>query len=161
MGAHGRFARGGSAARPKTLLSLRTKHALRALMALAADPESSLKTAQLVEATGAARGYLENILTELTRHHLVRSTRGRGGGFRLAHAPEKITFADVIRALEGPLALAPCASATRYERCADCFDEETCAIRQALIDVRDATARVLEQTTLASHLARSNQSLHV
>jgi Rrf2 family protein len=132
------------------MLSLRTKHALRALMALATvSDDGTLNTSDLVEATGASRGYLENILTELTRHGLIRSVRGRGGGFRLARPAEMITYAEVIRALEGPLALAPCASLTRYARCADCTDEHTCAIRKALISVRNATAEVLEHTTIA------------
>lgn len=131
------------------MLTVRTKHALRALLALAAEDGGLLRTAELVERTGASRGYLETILTELTRHGLVASTRGRAGGFRLARAPEEISYAEVIRALEGPLALAPCASATRYARCTDCADEATCEIRRALVDVRDATAEVLERTKLS------------
>jgi len=54
-----------------------------------------------------------------------------------------------VRAIDGPLALAPCASRTAYRRCEDCVDVETCAIRKALIAVRDATAAILEARTLA------------
>ena len=132
------------------MLSLRTKHALRALTALAEADGATLKTSELAETTRAPRGYLETILTELTRHGLIRSVRGRGGGFLLARPADAITFAAVIRALEGPLALAPCASQTRYSRCADCLDEHTWTIRSALIRARDATAKVFEQTTIAS-----------
>ena len=60
---------------------------------------------------------------------------------------------DVIRVIDGPLALSPCASRTAYRRCEDCTDETTCAIRKSLIDVRNSTARILEQHSLADALA--------
>jgi Rrf2 family protein len=141
------------------MLSLKVKYAIRALTALAQhDSDGPLQTSALVEAAGAPRPYLENILTELKRHGFVDSVRGRAGGFRLSRAPDQITYAEIIRALDGPLALAPCASVTAYRRCADCRDEATCTIRRALVAVRDATAAVLESTTLADS-ARSEEGL--
>jgi len=60
-----------------------------------------------------------------------------------------VTFGDAVRALEGPLALVPCVSQTAYQRCADCLDEEICGVRLAMREVRDATARILDNMTLA------------
>ena len=88
----------------------------------------------------------------------VESRRGRFGGYVLAAAPQDIFFADVIRAVEGPLALAPCASRTAYKPCKDCFDVETCPIRAALLASRDAMATVLEGWSLASALAETPQA---
>ncbi|HEY1961056.1 MAG TPA: Rrf2 family transcriptional regulator, partial [Rhizomicrobium sp.] len=96
------------------------------------------------------RKFLEQILLDLKRRGIVRSLRGRQGGYMLGREPADISFADVIRQTDGPLALSPCVSATAYHRCADCVDEATCAIRKVLMAARDATAAVLETSTLAS-----------
>lgn len=94
------------------------------------------------------RRFLENILIELRRENLVVSHRGKNGGYVLAKRPEDISFADIIRCIDGPLALAPCVSANAYRRCDDCVDEVTCAIRKTLIEVRESTADILERTRL-------------
>ena len=83
----------------------------------------------------------------------MQSLRGRAGGYLLGAPPKDITFADIIREIDGPLALSPCVSVTAYHRCHDCVDEETCAIRKVLLAARDATAEVLESRTLAQAIA--------
>lgn len=132
------------------MLSRRTKYAIHSLLALAVEPERALGTQALQERCGGSRPYLEAVLSTLAREGLVTSIRGRSGGFRLARRPEQISFAEVIRLFEGPLALAPCASQTDYRRCDDCLDEASCGIRHALIEARDRVAAVLEHTTLAN-----------
>ena len=67
----------------------------------------------------------------------------------LSRAPAKISVGQVIRMLEGPLALLPCVSKTAYEKCEDCTDERTCAIRMLLKDVREATAAIFDSTSFA------------
>ncbi len=104
----------------------------------------------VAERQGIPRRFLENILLELRKHGLVVSHRGKLGGYALAKAPEEITFADVIRAIDGPLAMTPCTSRTAYRRCEDCKDEASCAVRDALVKVRDASAAILEGATLAA-----------
>ena len=94
------------------------------------------------------RKFLEQILLELKRRGLVHSVRGRHGGYQLGRNPKDISFAEIIRLIDGPLALSPCASRTAYRRCDDCTDEATCAIRKALIDVRNCD-REDPGTTLA------------
>src|SRR3546814_3749549 len=83
------------------------------------------------------RKFLELILTDLRQAGLVVSFRGKMGGFRLARPPHLISFGDIIRTIEGPLALVPCVSRTAYRPCNDCEDEATCAIRRAMMVVRD------------------------
>jgi Rrf2 family protein len=99
------------------------------------------------------RKFLEQILLDLKRRGLVHSIRGRHGGYQLGRDPKDISFAEIIRLIDGPLALSPCASRTAYRRCEDCMDEATCAIRKSLIDVRNSTAKILEQHSLADALA--------
>lgn len=132
------------------MLSQKARYALRALISLAEAGEgASMMTGDLATAAAVPRAFLERILLDLKRHGLVVSRRGRAGGYGLAKPPGEIDFAAIVRAIDGPLALAPCASRTAYRRCEDCVDVETCAIRKALIAVRDATAAILETRTLA------------
>ena len=79
----------------------------------------------------------------------------KGGGYFLRRDPADITFGEVIRVLEGPLAAVPCVSQTAYMKCAECVDEPTCGVRLAMKEVRDATARILDHTTLADVNART------
>jgi Rrf2 family protein len=80
----------------------------------------------------------------------LHSKKGKGGGYVLGRKPTEITVGQVIRVLEGPLALTPCVSQTAYRRCDECPDEQACGVRLAMKEVRDATARILDNTTLAS-----------
>ena len=135
------------------MLSQKTKYALRALTYLASLDGTSASIAEVAVGAKAPRKFLEAILLEMKQAGFVDSRRGRFGGYVLAAPPQDIFFADVIRAVEGPLALAPCASRTAYKPCKDCFDVETCTIRAALLASRDAVATVLEGWSLATALA--------
>jgi len=99
------------------------------------------------------RPFLEQIFSELKRSNLLISTRGNQGGFLLSRSPKDINLAEIIRHIDGPLALAPCASQTAFQQCTDCVDLHICQLRPALIAARDATAKVLEKTTLAQSAA--------
>src|SRR5262245_50070602 len=135
------------------MLTSKAKYALRAMIDLAAvtgsAPRRPVFIADVAARQEIPRRFLENILLELRKHGLGVSHRGKMGGYALARAPDLITFADIIRAIDGPLALTPCTSRTAYQRCEDCKDEAACMIRRALLQVRDATAGILERTTLA------------
>jgi Rrf2 family protein len=136
------------------MLSQKARYALRALIALGSHPgDEPVMIAEIAEAADVPRKFLEQILLDLKRRGIVHSMRGKFGGYRLGRAPEDISFAEIIRTIDGPLALSPCASRTAYRRCEDCADEVTCAIRKVLLSVRDATAEILEQHTLAHALA--------
>jgi Rrf2 family protein len=138
------------------MLSQKTKYGLRALVYLAGlNGRDSAPIPEIAEGARAPRKFLEAILVELKQAGFVESRRGRFGGYALARAPGQIVFADVIRALEGPLALAPCASRTAYRPCRDCLDVETCPIRAALLASRDAVASVLEHWSLETAMGRA------
>lgn len=139
---------------PAEMLTNKAKYALRAMIDLAA--EGGLEDwgrpafiGDIARRQDIPRRFLENILLELRKESLVVSHRGKHGGYALARTPQKISFADIIRVIDGPLAFTPCTSKTAYERCDDCPDEATCAIRKPLKAARAASAQVLEQATLA------------
>jgi Rrf2 family protein len=132
------------------MLSQRSRYALRALVHLAGRVDAKpAAIGEIAEAAAAPRKFLEAILLELKRRHLLVSTRGRFGGYALARPAAEISFADVIRALDGPLALAPCASKTAYRPCETCPNVEDCPVHPALVKAREAVAEVLEGWTLA------------
>lgn len=135
------------------MLTSKAKYALRAMIDLASQtgegPRRPFFIGDIAARQDIPRRFLENILLELRKHGLVVSHRGKAGGYALARAPDLITFADIIRAVDGPLALTPCTSRTAYQRCEDCRDEAACALRKTLVRVRDATAQILEGATLA------------
>ncbi len=135
------------------MLSQKGRYALHALFVLAErGGDEPMQIADIAQAARVPRKFLEQILVELKKRGIVRSQRGRAGGYMLGRDPKDISFADVIRVTDGPLALAPCVSVTAYHRCDDCLDEDTCAIRKVLLLARDATADILESRTLASAL---------
>lgn len=141
------------------MLSQKARYALHALIVLAErDGEEPMQIADVADEAGVPRKFLEQILLELRKRGILRSQRGRAGGYLLAKAPEEISFADIIRATDGPLALAPCVSVTAYHRCEDCADEKTCEIRKVLTLARDATASVLESQSLATAVARRKRT---
>src|SRR5688572_14102660 len=138
------------------MLSKKSKYGLKALLELASDTDHGpMQASELAERQGLPKKFLEAILLELKRHGLLHSKKGRGGGYVLSRKPGDITVGQVIRILEGPLALTPCVSQTAYRRCEECLDEETCGIRLAMKEVRDATAHILDNTTLAGLTART------
>jgi Rrf2 family protein len=141
------------------MLSQKARYALHALIVLAEHGDDEpMMIAEIAERARAPRKFLEQILVDLKKRGVVRSVRGRAGGYLLGRPPKTITFAEIIRTIDGPLALSPCVSATAYHRCEDCDDEKTCAIRKVLLAARDATAAILEAKTLASATAARRRS---
>ena len=133
------------------MLTKKSKYGLKAILSLAEQTERGpILVSELAEQQRIPKKFLEAILLDLKRHGLLQSKKGKGGGYFLRRAPDQITVGQVVRALGGPLALIPCVSQTAYARCEECVDEETCAIRRAMKEVRDATARILDSTTLAA-----------
>jgi Rrf2 family protein len=135
------------------MLSQKARYALHALIVLAElGGKEPMLIADIADDANLPRKFLEQILVDLKKRGIVRSVRGRAGGYLLGRSPKEISFAEIIRAIDGPLALSPCVSATAYQKCDDCDDEKTCAIRKVLLAARDATAAILESRTLASAL---------
>jgi len=130
-------------------LSKRTQYSLRALYALTRKfGEGPVLITTLAESETIPKKFLEQILVSLKSAGFVSSKKGKGGGYVLAQPPEKITIGSVIRAIEGPLAPLPCASETRFRKCDECVDIQTCGTRIVMRQVRDAVAAILDETTL-------------
>ena len=135
------------------MLSQKARYALRALLHLARH-KAPVSVAAIAEAEGIPKKFLELILLGLKGRGIVISSRGKFGGYRIARTPDEISFAEVIRAVDGPLALVPCASRTAFRRCTDCPNPQDCEIRAAMIAVRDASAKILESRSLADGRGR-------
>ncbi len=118
-------------------------------MLLAREPSHDLLlVSDIAERERLPKKFLEAILLELNRNGLVRSRRGRGGGYALAKPADLITFGQVVRIMDGPLAPLSCVSVNYYRKCEDCRDEMTCDIRKVMRRVRDAIASELDGTSL-------------
>jgi Rrf2 family protein len=131
------------------MISRQAKYALRALIALARAGGESLLTADIARQQKIPKRFLEQILLVLKRQGLVQSRRGARGGYTLLKPANAITFAEVLRLIDGPMAPLPCLSVVAYARCADCADETTCEIRRVFARVAEATRERLELTTIA------------
>jgi Rrf2 family protein len=137
------------------MISQKARYALRALLYLAAHAgDGPVQIAEIAEHEHIPRKFLEAILAELRKPGIVRSHRGRNGGYSLGRAARDISFADVLRVTDGPLALSPCVSVMAYRKCEDCYDEAICVIRKALLAARDSTAKILEGRDLATAAAQ-------
>jgi Rrf2 family protein len=85
-------------------VSAKAEYAVRALLVLADEGPDPVKAERIADAQKIPLRFLENILAELRHHGLIQSQRGVDGGYWLAGTPDEITIADIIRAVEGPLA---------------------------------------------------------
>src|ERR1700759_2452938 len=141
------------------MISQKARYALRALLYLAARGDAApVQISEIAESEKIPPKFLEAILLELKKPRIVRSHGGRQGGYSLGRPAKDISFADVLRVPDGPLALSPCVSVMAYRKCDDCFDEAVCAIRKALLAARDATAEILESKNLAQAAAQMRRA---
>lgn len=131
------------------MISMKARYALQALIFLAQRSPAPAPIAVIAQGSNAPRKFLEAILLELKVDGLLNSRMGRAGGYELARPAQAVSVADVLRCLDGPLALAPCAARNSTRTCPGCKDLHTCAIRPSLTAARAAVADVLENRTIA------------
>jgi len=132
------------------MLSNKAKYALKALRFLATEQgKGPILISHISGQEGIPRKFLEQILLELRKEGILYSKVGKGGGYILSKKPKDINLGDVIRIIDGPLAPIACASVTAYHACNECEDVDTCEIRVVMREVRDATAKILENKTVA------------
>jgi Rrf2 family protein len=133
------------------MLSSKAKYAVRAAMFLAglARSEDWAQAAEVAEEAAIPRKFLELILVQLRDRGLIESRRGVHGGYRLLRDPGNISVADIIRIVDGPLALTPFVSRTRFRPCTDCVDIRRCHLQPLMQQARDAVAGVLEKCPLS------------
>ena len=132
------------------MITQKTRYALRSLLFLAEEQGGApVQLARIAESQRVPPKYLELIMIDLKKAGLVKSVRGPKGGYRLARESEQISFGEIVRSMEGPIALVSCASVNFYAPCGDCHDEATCAIRRAFTIMRDQSTAVLDSISLA------------
>jgi Rrf2 family protein len=119
-------------------------YAVRAAIELASAGEGPVKAEQIAEAQGIPLNFLENILAELRRAGIVQSRRGAAGGYALAQPPDQVSVADIIRAVEGPLANVRGISPEELE-----YPGSAGQLRDVWVALRSSVRSVLEQVTLA------------
>jgi Rrf2 family protein len=128
------------------MLSKRCKYALKALEQLArvyGRPDNCLSTPAIARAAQVPKKFLEQILLELKKAGLADSRAGATGGYFLVKAPTEIALAEVLRLIDGPIALLPCVSLKFYTRCPDCPDEAACGLRRVFTAVRQRDLELL------------------
>ena len=140
------------------MLTMKTRYALKAMTELAQRPGAPVVIAELAERGDIPRKFLEAILRELKQPGLLRSHRGRGGGYKLNGNAEDITLATVIPALDETLTPAGCMSRGGRRRCEECERYGSCAVRSVLEELHSTVLKILEGTTLAGLVSRNRQN---
>ncbi len=141
------------------MLSKKTKYAIRALIALGEQfGGDSMNILSISQQEKIPKKFLEQILLEMRNAGFLYSKKGAGGGYSLLKDPNQINLVQVMRLTGGPIAQLPCVSLNFYQRCEECKEEETCGIRNTFMSVRDATLKILSETTIAD-LIKKEKSL--
>src|SRR5438874_13044372 len=130
------------------MLSKKSQYAFQALMYLSEKEEQGpVLISEISKKKKIPLKFLENILLELKKAGILESKKGKGGGYYIKNHPSKTHMANIIRIVDGPIAMLPCVSLHFYERCTNC-NEQYCALHDTMILVRDATLNILEHRTL-------------
>ena len=131
------------------MLNRKTYYGIQALLFLAKEKKGNLIPINTMAlALKISRKFLEKILSELRLEGLVSSKKGRDGGYKISQDEKPISLADIVRILEGPIALLPCASHRFYEPCKECSTPEKCVLQDALVGVRNDTVHSLKSIKL-------------
>jgi Rrf2 family protein len=141
------------------MLNKRSRYAIKALVQIARANalEHPASVASIVEQTTIPPKFLEAILSDLKVGGFVTSKKGSSGGYYLAKPSDEINLADIIRVMNGPIAMVSCVSLNYYEPCEYCMDEKTCGIHAVMEEVRDASLAILNKTTIASIIQREEK----
>lgn len=133
------------------MISNKCKYAIKALVYIAnnTDDNKAVMTADVAREQKIPRKFLEIILRDLRNNRILESKRGKDGGFRLLRPPEEISLAEVMRIMDGPIAMLPCVSLNYYRSCDEC-EEDSCQIKGVFEQVRDRTLEILTGQTIKS-----------
>lgn len=132
------------------MISNKAKYALRALLVIAAQPDGAAITSiEISREHRIPHKFLEQILLDLKKAGILESRRGKFGGYAMLRPADTISFGEVLRIFEGPLAPLPCLSRNAYRRCEDCVSESGCEIRREFARSYEASRQVLDSRTIA------------
>ena len=131
------------------MLSKKTKYGLKALTFIArSSSKEPVQVGEIAKSEQIPQKFLESILLTLRKSGILGSKKGKHGGYYLRKDPSEILMTEVMRVLEGPIAMVPCVSLNFYEKCDDCPDENACSVNKLMIQVRDSTLNVFKNTSL-------------
>jgi Rrf2 family protein len=140
------------------MLSKKCKYAIHALVYLAERfQQGPVHIQEIASAQKIPKKFLEAILLELRNAKVLHSKKGKGGGYYLYKKPEDVNLIEIIRLMDGAIAMLPCVSLHYYEACDECLDEKTCGIRDAFLGVRDQTLKILSESTLDKIVKRKKE----
>ena len=133
------------------MISNKCKYAIKALTHIAryTDGDKAVMTADIAREQKIPRKFLEIILRDLRNNRILESRRGKDGCFRLLRPAEEISLTEIMRIIDGPIAMLPCVSLNYYRSCDEC-DENNCEIKSVFEQVRDRTLEVLNGKTIKS-----------
>ena len=133
------------------MISNKCKYAIKALIYISSASETgnSIMTSSIAHSQKIPRKFLESILRDLRNNGILESRRGKDGGFRLLKPAEQISITEVIRIMDGPIALLPCVSLNYYRSCDTC-EEQNCKVKGVFEQVRDRSLEVLNNTSIQS-----------
>ena len=139
------------------MLSKKTRYAIKALVIMGKNfGNEPMQISRIANEEHIPKKFLEQILLDLRNAGLLYSKKGAGGGYKLIKDPKEIFLVQVLRITGGPIALLPCVSLNFYQRCEECIDEGTCGIRDVFVDVRNASLKILTETSIADVIEREN-----
>ncbi len=140
------------------MISKKCKYAIHALIYLAERyQQGPVHIQDIAEQQHIPKKFLEAILLEMRNAKILHSKKGKGGGYYLYKRPEDVNLVEIIRLMDGAIAMLPCVSLNYYEPCEGCHDEVTCGIRDAFTGVRDETLKLLSKSTLAQIVKRQKE----
>ena len=142
------------------MLSKKTKYAIKALVILGKNIDKPpMQISRIAEEERIPKKFLEQILLDLRNSGYLYSKKGAGGGYSLNKDPKEIFLVHIMRITGGPIAMVPCASLNFFHKCEECQQETSCGIRDVFITVRDATLKILSETSIADIIAKEETLL--
>tara|TARA_B100000508_G_scaffold137355_1_gene131637 strand:- start:160713 stop:161132 length:420 start_codon:yes stop_codon:yes gene_type:complete len=139
------------------MLSKKTKYGIKALTYIAkVSDKNPVQIAVISKEENISHKFLESILLTLKKAGILGAKKGKGGGYYLLRSASDVMMSEVIRQLEGPIAMVPCVSLNFYEKCDDCPDEDKCTVHKLMLEVRDSTLGVLKNKSLAQLVSETN-----
>lgn len=138
------------------MISKKCKYAIHALVHMGRKPDDKFLIKDISRSCHIPKKFLEAILLDLKRAGILGSKQGKGGGYFLRRTPSEVNLAEVVRLFDGAIAAVPCATYKFYESCAECEDEETCTVRDAFLQVRNATVELLKGNTIEDLVKKEN-----
>jgi Rrf2 family protein len=140
------------------MLSKKAQYSILALVKLAKEYENGpVLIDSIARSENIPKKFLEAILFDLKKSGILASKKGKGGGYFLIKNPDEINLADVIRHIDGAIALIPCATYKYYQPCGHCKDEATCGVRSVIKDIRDETVNLLKRIRLTDIIEREQK----